>query len=183
MKFSPDRRQALKTIGGAGLLLAGSAGVASARPPGDGPTIVDIASGDDRFEILVAAVAKAGLVDALSGNRQLTVFAPTDDSFVALFSELAGAELTEQDVLAAIDSGTLPAGLTLDDVVNILLYHVTPGRRVSPSVVNASKIRMLNGEKVMADGLELNDGQATIVIPDLMASNGIIHAISGVLLP
>lgn len=184
MTFNPDRRQALKTIGGAGLLLAGGAGVASARgPPSDGDTIVDIASADDRFDILVAAVTEAGLAGALSGNRQLTVFAPTDDAFVTLFSELAEAELTEADVIAAIESGNLPAGLTLADVVNILLYHVTAGRRVSPSVVNASKVKMLNGGKVAVDGLELNAGQATIVVPDLMASNGVVHAIDGVLLP
>ncbi|KAB1188276.1 MULTISPECIES: fasciclin domain-containing protein [Haloferax] len=183
MTFNPDRRQALKTIGGAGLLLAGGAGVASAKPPRDGPTIVDIASGDDRFDILVAAVVAAGLDGALSGNRQLTVLAPTDDAFVALFSELAGVELTEEDVLDAIETGNLPAGLTIDDVASILLYHVVPGRRKEKSVVRVPKLPTLNGAKIAVDGTELNDGQADIVITDITASNGVIHALNGVLLP
>ncbi|WP_416839886.1 fasciclin domain-containing protein [Haloferax sp. DFSO52] len=184
MTYNPDRRTVLKTVGSAGLFLAaGGIGVASAKPPRDGPTIVDIASGDDRFDILVAAVVAAGLDGALSGNRQLTVFAPTDDAFVALFSELAGAHLSEHDILDAIESGNLPAGLTLDDVTNILLYHVVPGRRKAKSVLPVPKLPTLNGAKIAVDGGELNDGQATIVITDIMASNGVIHAINGVLLP
>ncbi|WP_411963624.1 fasciclin domain-containing protein [Haloferax sp. YSMS24] len=183
MKFSPDRRQALKTIGGAGLLLAGGAGVASAKSPRDGPTIVEIAAGNDQFSILVAAVVKADLVGALSGNRQLTVFAPTDDAFVNLFNELAGPGLDEDDILDAIESGNLPAGLTLDDVVNILLYHVVPGRRKAQSVLPVSKLPTLNGAKIAVDGAELNDGQANIIGTDIMASNGVVHVINGVLLP
>ncbi|WP_225317735.1 fasciclin domain-containing protein [Haloferax sp. CBA1148] len=183
MTFNPDRRAVLKTIGGAGLLLAGGAGVASAKPPRDGPTIVNIASGDDRFDILVAAVVAAELDGALSGNRQLTVFAPTDDSFVTLFSELAEDDLDEDDVLDAIESGNLPGGLTLADVVNILLYHVVPGRRTAQSVLPVSKLPTLNGAKIGVDGPELNDGQANIVGTDLVASNGVIHVINGVLQP
>ena len=161
----------LKGIGGAAALVATSGvGTAGARggPPRDGDTIVDVAVAADDFDVLVAAVQEAGLVDALSGNRQLTVFAPTDAAFEALADELG------------VEVGDL---LELPDLADILRYHVTSGRRNSQSVVRAPALRMLNGEAVAVDGTELNDGQANIVATDIEASNGVVHVIDGVLLP
>ncbi|MFP8889527.1 fasciclin domain-containing protein [Natrialbaceae archaeon A-CW2] len=167
----PNRRKILQTLGGTGLLLATGAGTATARgrrgASGD-DTIVDVAVAADDFNILVAAVQEAGLVDALSGRRQLTVFAPTDEAFVALAEDL-GVELEEL--------------LALEDLADILLYHVTPGRRNSDSVVNAPRLPTLNGAKIDVDGTVLNDGQAEIIATDIEASNGVIHVIDGVLLP
>ncbi|KAB1196095.1 MULTISPECIES: fasciclin domain-containing protein [Haloferax] len=173
MTFNPDRRQALKTIGGAGLLLAGGAGIASAAPPRDGTTIVDIAIGSnpDEFNTLVAAVVEAGLVDALSGNRQLTVFAPTDEAFAAL--GVTPDNVGDIDFEAAVGAS----------LAEILLYHVVPGRRKAQSVLPVSKLPTLNGAKIDVDGAELNDGQAGIIGTDIMASNGVIHVLDGVLLP
>jgi uncharacterized surface protein with fasciclin (FAS1) repeats len=163
----------LKGIGVGSAALVGGAGVASARggPPSEGDTIVDVAVAADGFDVLVAAVQEAGLVDTLSGNRQLTVFAPTDDAFGELgvtadnvgdvdFEKAVGASLTE-----------------------ILTYHVTPGRRKEASVVNASQLPTLNGAKIDVDGTDLNGDQADIVATNIEASNGIIHVIDGVLLP
>ena len=166
----PKRRNVLKLIGGAGALVAGGVGTvgASGGPPSDGDTIVDVAVAAEDFDILVAAVQEAGLVETLSGNRQLTVFAPTDEAFEALAAELG------------VEVGDL---LELDELEDILTYHVTSGRRKSPSVVNASEIEMLNGDLVDVDGTVLNDGQAEIIDTDIEASNGVIHVIDGVLLP
>jgi uncharacterized surface protein with fasciclin (FAS1) repeats len=175
MTIDSTRRNVLKAVGSAGALLAvGGVGVAGAREgkrigaSGD-KTIVDIAE-DEGFSILVEAVEAAGLVDALSGNRQLTVFAPTNAAFVALLGELG---VTKQQLLER------------SDLANILLYHVTPGRRYASSVLNAPRVRTLNGEFVHVDGTELNDGQANIdpELNDIEASNGVIHVIDGVLLP
>lgn len=145
-------------------------GTASARggPPSEGDTLVDVAIAADDFDILVAAVEEAGLVDALSGNKQLTVFAPTDEAFEDLADELG---VGVEDLL------------DLPDLADILLYHVTNGRRIAPSVVNAPGIESLNGEVVDVDDTTLNDGQAEIVSTDIEASNGVIHVIDGVLLP
>ncbi len=164
------QRRKLITIGTGAILALGGVGTAAARggPPSEGDTIVDVAIAADDFDILVAAVQEAGLVDALSGNKQLTVFAPTDKAFKDLADEL----------------GTNVEGLLkLDSLADILLYHVTNGRRNANSVVNAPQIKMLNGETVAVDGTELNDGQAEIVDTDIKASNGVIHVIDGVLLP
>jgi uncharacterized surface protein with fasciclin (FAS1) repeats len=170
MAGQKTRRDALKTIASTGVLLAGGAGTAAARngkrkgASGD-DTIVDVASGAG-FDVLVAAVQEAGLVDTLSGNRQLTVFAPTDEAFNA-------------------------AGITVDNVdekddeflANVLTYHVTPGRRYAASVVNAPRVGTLNGADIAVDGTTLNGGEAEIVATDIEASNGVIHKIDGVLLP
>ena len=175
--MNQTRRTVLKTIGG-GAALAAGVGTVSARGRGRGRgkrqgasaegTIVDVAVEADDFEVLVAAVGEAGLVDALSGNKQLTVFAPTDKAFEELADDL-GVEVTDL--------------LELPNLADILLYHVTNGRRYSQSVVNAPQLRMLNGGTVDVDGTDLNGEQADIVATDIEASNGVVHVIDGVLLP
>lgn len=166
------RRAVLKTIGGSTVLLAGGVGAASARARKGASaekTIVEIAEASDDFEILVAALEETGLDAVLDSNDdQYTVFAPTDAAFEALLDDLG------------ITAGDL---LNNPDLEDILLYHVTEGRRYASSVVNAPEIEMLNGGTVAVDGTELNDGQADIVATDIEASNGVIHVIDGVLLP
>ncbi|AUX08281.1 surface protein containing fasciclin-like repeats [Halalkaliarchaeum desulfuricum] len=161
-------------MAGLGIALTGGVGTAAAsgRSGASGDdTIVDVAVADDDFDVLVAAVEEAGLVDVLSGNRQLTVFAPTDEAFgeLGVTAENVGEIDFEEEVGASL--------------AEILTYHVTSGRRYSESVVNAPRVEMLNGEDVDVDGTELNDEQAEIVGTDIEASNGVIHVIDGVLLP
>jgi uncharacterized surface protein with fasciclin (FAS1) repeats len=162
------RRSLLRSIGAGTAVAVGGVGAASAAPPRDGDTIVDIASGDDRFDVLVAAVTEAGLVDTLSGNRQLTVFAPTDQAFEDLLERW---EISKKELLAS------------DNLAEILTYHVTPGRRDAESVTTSSELPTLNGAKIDVDGINLNGDQADIVDTNIEASNGFIHAIDGVLQP
>lgn len=164
MKSTQSRRAVLKTIGGAGALFAvGGVGTASARRGArKGDNIVDTAvalnsSGPyaGAFDTLIDAVDPR-LVDTLTGKRQLTVFAPTDTAF-------ADIGITDGD----------------DAPVDVLTYHVAPGRRYEQSVANASKVPTLNGAKIdVADELAGN-----FVATDVEASNGVIHAIETVLLP
>jgi len=162
------RRNVLRSIGAGTAVAVGGVGAASAAPPSGGETIVDIASNDSRFTILVEALAEAGLVGALDGNRQLTVLAPTNDAFGDLLNELG---ITKEELLER------------DDLADILLYHVIPGRRKEKSIVNASQLPTLNGAKIDVDGTDLNGDQADIVATNVEASNGFIHVIDGVLLP
>ena len=167
-----SRRNVLKGIGSASVLLAGGASVAGARgPPSQGDTIVDVAVDADGFDVLVAAVQEAGLVDALSANRQLTVFAPTDDAFGAL--GVTADNVADVDFDAAVGAS----------LAEILTYHVVPGRRKAQSIVNVSSVPTLNGESVAVEGTALNGDQANIVATDISASNGVVHVIDGVLLP
>jgi uncharacterized surface protein with fasciclin (FAS1) repeats len=168
------RRFVSKTLGSTALLLAGGVGAAGAvgrRGASGDETIVDIAVESDDFNVLVAAVQEAGLVETLSGNRQLTVFAPTDEAFGEL--GVTADNVGDIDFEAAVGAS----------LVEILTYHVSPGRRYSESVVNAPQVPTLNGAPIHVDGTELNDDQAEIVDTDIEASNGVIHVIDGVLLP
>jgi uncharacterized surface protein with fasciclin (FAS1) repeats len=120
------------------------------------------------FSTLIAALAAADLVGALDGKGQYTVFAPTD----AAFAELG---------LNAGNVGTLPT----ETLTDILLYHVTNGRRASQSVAGARQIHMLNGDftriSTSAGSVYVND--AMVVAVDVSASNGIVHVIDSVLMP
>ena len=135
----------------------------------EGPgTIVDIAVADGRFEMLVAALGAADLVDALAGEGPFTVFAPTDDAF------------------AALPEGTVEA--LLDDIpalTAILLYHVVSGDVKAADVVTLESAETLQGGSlsitVEGDVVRINGAQ--VVIADIEASNGTIHVIDAVLLP
>ena len=117
----------------------------------------------------------AGLVDLfLNGTDQYTVFAPTNEAFEQLYTALE---------IDSIDD--LPADL----VLNVLLYHVTDGRRAANSVLpknNYKNIETLLGVsfKVDMNGMIMAVGNsASIVAADISASNGIIHVIDSVILP
>lgn len=144
-------------------------------------TIAGIATGSDDFEELVEALLyvdeelDAGLVALFSGKEgQYTVFAPNDAAFDALYGVLGIGSIQDLD-----------AELVLD----VLLYHVTNGRRASNSVLppmQPRKIQTLLGEyfEVTKDAeIEAIGSTATIIAPDISASNGIIHGIDAVLLP
>jgi uncharacterized surface protein with fasciclin (FAS1) repeats len=142
--------------------------------PGNGAkpgtmTIVGIVLQDDgEFDVLQAAVVRAGLVDTLSGPGQYTVLAPTDQAFITTLN--AG---TEQGAIDAVNE------LSIEALTNILLYHVTEGRRISKSVLAAPQYQMLNGQTLTRDTLTA----AGIAATDISASNGVIHVINAVLLP
>ena len=131
-------------------------------------TIVDIAVADDRFETLVAALQAAELVETLQRDGPFTVFAPTDDAFVAL---------PEGTVAALLED--IPA------LTNILLYHVVAGDVRAADVVNLESAVTIQGEavRISVDGDSVRINDANVVITDIEASNGVIHVIDAVLLP
>ncbi|MGF1464492.1 MAG: fasciclin domain-containing protein [Sandaracinaceae bacterium] len=133
-------------------------------------TIVDVAVGDGRFQTLVAAVQAAGLVDTLNSAGPFTVFAPTDDAFAAL------PEGTVDSLLQPENQEQLRAVLT---------YHVVAGAVPSSDVVNMTSATTVQGSDVpiAVEGGNVRVGTATVVIPDVQASNGVIHVIDAVLLP
>ncbi|WP_224483685.1 fasciclin domain-containing protein [Robertkochia aurantiaca] len=146
------------------------------------PTIVGVAAGNDNFSTLVTAVKAAGLVETLNSEGPFTVFAPTNDAF-----------------------NKLPAG-TLDDLVkpenkdkltSILTYHVVSGEFMASDVLDA--INSNNGKftitTVQGDQLtasiengnviltDANGNSSTVIMTDVDASNGVIHAIDQVVMP
>ena len=136
----------------------------------DAKSIAEIATEDGRFTTLVAALEAAGLVDTLAGEGEFTVFAPVDDAFAAL---------PEGTVEALLED---PEG----ELTNILLYHVVDGAVPAETVVTLDSAPTLQGSDVTItvtdDGVVLNDN-VMVIITDVVASNGIIHVIDGILLP
>lgn len=138
--------------------------------------IVETAMANSDFSILVQAVSKAGLVDALQAEGPYTVFAPTNDAFNMLFEDLGVNGIED---------------LTAEQLAPILLYHVI-GAKVMAADVSTGYVPTLNTtapgmNKVMmladaTSGVKLN-GSANVVAADVMASNGVIHVIDKVLLP
>jgi uncharacterized surface protein with fasciclin (FAS1) repeats len=131
--------------------------------------IVDTAVDAGSFTTLVAAVEAAGLVDTLKGEGPFTVFAPTDEAFAAL---PAG---TVEDLLKPENK---------DQLVKILTYHVVPGKVMSGDLSNDMKAATVEGGEVTImteGGVMVND--ATVVTPDIEASNGVIHVIDKVIMP
>ncbi|MDI1243229.1 MAG: fasciclin domain-containing protein [bacterium] len=160
-----------------GVFFGGFAPEAKAQP---GPDLVEVAiavnSGGafaGQFDTLIAAVLAADpvVLDTLSGRGQFTVFAPTDDAFAAL-------GLTPANV------GTTYSRETL---TQILLYHVVRGRRDAGDVTTSDRIRSLQGTFFFPNSsATITDAlgrEANIIVTDVPASNGIIHAIDAVILP
>lgn len=139
-------------------------------------TATDVASSDDRFTILAAALERTGLDDALDvPSARLTVFAPTDAAFNA--------------------SGLDLASLSDDAVRNVLLYHVVRGPGIASADIAAGRTELDTENKTgPADNalplfVDNNGGtitineSATVVAADVQVVNGVIHGIDQVLLP
>lgn len=136
-----------------------------------GPTmdIVETAAAAGNFTTLLAAIEAADLVDALKSEGPLTVFAPTDEAFAALPDGTVEALLQDIDALTAI-----------------LTYHVVPGAVTAEQVVSLNSAGTLNGAEititVTGDGKVMIDN-ATVILTDIEATNGIIHVIDAVIVP
>jgi uncharacterized surface protein with fasciclin (FAS1) repeats len=131
-------------------------------------TIVEVASADGSFATLVAAVTAADLAETLSGAGPFTVFAPTDAAFAAL----------PEGVLDAL---LLPENKAV--LAQILTYHVVSGMVMAADVKDGD-VATVEGQTIKlstAEGVTVNG--ATVVVADVAASNGVIHAIDAVILP
>ncbi|MCB9531899.1 MAG: fasciclin domain-containing protein [Myxococcales bacterium] len=129
-------------------------------------TIPEVATDAGVFSTLLSALTAAELADDLMGEGPFTVFAPTDDAF------------------AALGEGTLES-LTTEQLTDILLYHVAAGNFPASAVTDGLELTMLNGDTAtlnVVDGVVTIAG-ATVTMPDVAASNGVIHVIDAVILP
>lgn len=146
-------------------------------------TIVQNAVNSKAHTTLVAAVKAAGLVDTLNGEGPFTVFAPDNAAFEALPAGTVETLLKPENK---------------DALVNVLTYHVVPGKLTKAKLINliqanGGKVELttVSGEKLTAkmngpSNVVLMDAKgrmATIEIYDVLQSNGVIHSIDTVLLP
>lgn len=145
------------------------------------PDIVTFATADPTFDILVAALTREDdytfvqILQSTGDSSPFTVFAPTNDAFVALLDEL------DVDSLADIDA---------DLLASVLSYHVVAGANVRAedlsddmmvTTFETGEITINLGDNVTIT--DENERTSTVVLPNVQATNGVIHAINQVLLP
>ena len=134
------------------------------------PDLVETAIKGKKFKTLVAAVEAAGLVETLKGKGPFTVFAPTDEAFAKIDSA-ALADLLKPE--------------NKDKLTAILTYHVVSGKVMSSDIKGDMEAPTVNGKalsiKLMGGKVMINE--ATVIVPDVNADNGVIHIIDRVLLP
>ncbi len=134
-----------------------------------GDSIAAIASRDERFSTLYAAVNAADLVGALSSG-EWTLFAPTDEAFAKL----------------DLNAGNIAAAYSKDELTDILQYHVMR-RTISSAELKTmlGDIIMVNGQpaglKYFDDSLWVND-DSRLIIENIIADNGTIHVVDNVIL-
>lgn len=148
----------------------------------DANTIAAVAMGNENFTTLVAALKQAGLAETFMKEGAYTVFAPTNDAFAKI------PKATLDTLMSEAGKATLQ---------NLLKYHVVSGEFKADAVMkaiadnkNAYNVTTLSGENIT---LSVNDGKvmikdangnmSTVVIADVDASNGVIHAIDTVIMP
>ncbi len=144
--------------------------------------IVENAVNSKDHTTLVAAVKAAGLVETLEGPGPFTVFAPTNEAF---------------DKLPAGTVDTLMKPENKDQLKKVLTYHVVSGKLSAKDLMKQIKagsgkamLTTVEGGTLTATSsggkIMLTDekgGMATVTIPNVNQSNGVIHVVDAVLLP
>jgi transforming growth factor-beta-induced protein len=132
-----------------------------------GKSLVELAIATPALSTLVAVLSMPEYADiavALSGAGPFTVFAPTNEAFAA-----AGADVTDVPTIAAI-----------------LKYHVVAGKIPSSALQATQSVPTLQGEEIVVtvtDAGVFVNGDSQVVIPDVMATNGVVHVVNKVLVP
>ena len=144
-------------------VVAPASSAASARP-----NIVQTAAAAGQFKTLIKLATAAGLAGALEGKGPLTVFAPTD----AAFAKVPHA------TLVALEHNRVKLRA-------VLLYHVLKGKLTAAELAKLRSVQTLNGQslKVRVTRGTVTVGGVRVIKANIPASNGIIHAIGGVLIP
>ena len=129
------------------------------------------ASSNPVLTTLVSAVTAADLVDTLNSAEELTVFAPTDCAF---------AELDPATLEAALAD---PTGL----LTTVLGFHVIPQRLTAADLTDGMELETFTGETLVVavdgDTITLNDGGATVQVPDVETANASVFLIDSVMIP
>ena len=140
--------------------------------PAPAMSLVDVASANGSFTTLVSALQSTGLDLVLANvDNDYTVFAPSDAAF------------------AKLPAGTLEA-LTTEQLTNILMYHVLPGKVLSDGAITLAQSTSNMVEAANGDDISLSFSNSTLFVngakvstADVMADNGVIHVIDNVIMP
>lgn len=149
------------------------------RPEFSLPNVVEAATAAN-LNILIQAVTAAGLGQTLLDAEEMTVFAPTDQAFMNLLTDLGAGSLEE-----------LVGMIGLDGVQKTLGFHVVPAAAFSFDLAEGTQmVPTLAGEELIVtkseSGVTVTDAMGNtynVVAADVAIENGVVHVIDGVLLP
>ena len=137
------------------------------------PTIVDRATRDGRFSILLGALTRVNLDGVLADSGSYTVFAPTDDAFTA--SGINLDDVSDEDLTDLLLYHVLGSGVPAGDIPGGMSFQSTLST-AGPDDSNLSLMLTSAGDSVLVNQ------SAQVVVPDVFASNGVVHAIDEVLM-
>jgi uncharacterized surface protein with fasciclin (FAS1) repeats len=151
----------------AALALSVAGAPATARPS-ENKNIVQTAQAAGNFKTLTKLVTKAGLAATLSQPGPYTVFAPTDAAFKKVPKSTLKSLAKNKAKLRAV-----------------LLYHVVAGKVPSSEVAMMKSVKTVNGKsvRIRTSNRSVYVNNAKVTMPDVNASNGVIHVINRVLIP
>lgn len=133
----------------------------------DFDSVVSVLGGNPQFSLLSQLVQDAGLADELGEGGPWTVFAPTDAAFDLLPADAVAQLRSDPDVLR-----------------RVLLHHVVGGLLLTEQLADGP-LGTQAGDEITVDvggPLPRVEG-ASIVEPDVLAANGVVHALDEVLVP
>lgn len=140
------------------------------------PTIPDRVLEDRQFSLLRAAIAYAGVGDALKDGN-LTLFAPTDSAFQASgFGNVAAIIAMPKEQVRAMLMYHVLYG-----VVRSTDPNIRPNATVNVQTANGKLVNIIGPAIGLFDGIHISN--ATVTQPDQVVANGIIHTVDRVLLP
>ncbi len=130
--------------------------------------IVQTAVAAGQFKTLASLLTKAGLAGTLQGKGPFTVFAPTDAAFAKVPKATLAALAKNKAKLRAV-----------------LLYHVVKGKVTAARAMKLHSAKTLSGKSlpIRVKAGKVLVGGGTVITPNVMASNGVIHVINKVLIP
>lgn len=130
--------------------------------------LAEIAAGVTETQTLTRLVLQAGLLPTIRDGGPFTVFAPVEDAFAAV----------DPDALRSIAHDK-------EQLTRVLTLHVVPGEFTSEDLIamEGSTLTTVEGGelRIEVDGDEVTVGGALVAVPDIRATNGVIHAVDTVI--
>eukprot|EP00535_Pseudo-nitzschia_heimii_P000755 CAMPEP_0197182992 /NCGR_PEP_ID=MMETSP1423-20130617/7220_1 /TAXON_ID=476441 /ORGANISM="Pseudo-nitzschia heimii, Strain UNC1101" /LENGTH=387 /DNA_ID=CAMNT_0042633513 /DNA_START=74 /DNA_END=1237 /DNA_ORIENTATION=+ len=127
-----------------------------------------VGASDPDLSILVELITLAGVGGLLSTAGPFTVFAPTNAAFEEVIADTDNLEVLDPLV-----------------ILQLLSYHVVPGTYMASDITDGLTLPTAQGETVEfhvnEDGVFVNEESISAV--DIVASNGVVHKIDGVMFP
>ena len=139
--------------------------------------IAEVVTGDERFSTLLAAVGAAGLADTLATGGPFTVFAPTNDAFAKIPKDALDGLLADKEALTKVLLRHVLPGALFSKGITWDIHNTAGGAKedmIATQVFKAGIIKVVSNVEGKKTGARVLDA-------DIMATNGVIHAIDTVI--